>query len=134
MPNLGGYWPRIRGGAAVARFKFGSYEAVLAKDMESLGAVKYLYVLLVFKIPERTLRICVSSEKRIGGVLFPSLGTQEPSGSHVLGLFPGTGHINLGSSDDWADLDKFTVRALALAREHLQVRDEVVELRIPGRR
>jgi hypothetical protein len=38
-------------------------------------------------------------------------------GSHFLGVFDGNGHINQGGSDDWADEEKFTARALQIIRE-----------------
>lgn len=38
----------------------------------------------------------------------------EPA-SHFLGMFTGAQHVNQGASNDWADLERFTTRALTEA-------------------
>lgn len=102
-------------------------------EVQSLGSVEYLYVMPVFKVPENTLCLCVAAEKnRMHGRKLPGDGTFDPGGSHFLGLFPGQGHLNFGSSNDWADLDKFTAKALDLARGHLKV-DATAAEEMPGK-
>lgn len=39
---------------------------------------------------------------------------------YVLGAFPGDGHINYGSSEDWGHIEKFEREALRIAEEFLQ--------------
>ena len=114
------YWPLIDGGKVSQLYKFGEYRAALLTGMRSLGAVQYLFVMLVFKAPTDELCLCIASE-----VNDPI--DQPPAGSHFLGLFTGDEHRNLGSSNDWADVELFTARALELSRDHLKVSDEVVE-------
>lgn len=128
MPESRGYWPAVKGGTPRRRFRFGEYEALVLTDLQSTSPIKYLYVLTVFKMPEKTLRLCVASETNLlyGRKI---LGDQpfETGGSHYLGLFPGQGHVNLGPSNDWADLEKFTAKAISVARERLAVADPAVE-------
>lgn len=90
----------------------GKHTAVLLDDIESLGPVKYQFILLVFDDRSKEPCLFVASEvnetaRRFGG------------GSHFLGLFAGETHSNYGSSDDWSDIGKFEQAALKLALQHL---------------
>lgn len=108
------YLPQIRGGRPLMARKLGEYRLLLLGDLESPGTVQYLYVLAAFRGEEQVPCLCVASEKNmLHGKGLPG------SGSHFLGVFPGRGHLNLGASDDWADLRKFAGRALEVCREHL---------------
>ena len=122
------YWPVVRGGEPGQRFRFGNYIATLLTDLESPGKIDYLYVMCVFEAPDDELCLCIASEKNARyepGTAGDDAGDRGES--HFLGLFPGQGHVNMGSSNDWADLEKFTVRALEAARQHLGVEHEPVE-------
>ena len=122
------YWPVIKGGKVASQFRFADYQALLMIKMRSPGLVKYLYVMLIFKMPENKLCLCVASEKnRDYGRNTQDDQPFDFGGSHFLGLFPGQDHLNLGASNDWADVDRFTARALELARDHLKVSDEAIE-------
>jgi hypothetical protein len=126
------YWPAFKGGEVDRRFKFADYRAMLLTGMRSLGSVEYLYILLVFKVPEGKLCLCVTSEKN-GNYRRKVLGDQpfDFGASHFLCLFPGQGHVNLGSSNEWAQVEPFTARALEEARKHLKVTEQAVEELIP---
>ena len=106
------YWPVVEGGTISRVFHLGRYRAALRTGMRSPGSVQYLYALFVFREPEAKLCLCVASEEN-------GFRLEPPSGSHFLGVFPGEGHVNLGASDDWADVDLFTPRALEVAGERL---------------
>jgi hypothetical protein len=56
------------------------------------------------------------------------MAEQLGGGSHFLGVFDEEGHKNLGSSDDWTELDKFTARALSITAEWLKVSEAPEEL------
>lgn len=114
------YWPLIEGGTVSRLFTFADYRAGLLTGMRSLGAVQYLFVMLIFRAPTNELCLCIASEAN-------EPFDQHPVGSHFLGLFTGDEHRNLGASNDWASMELFTARALELAREHLKVSDDVVE-------
>jgi hypothetical protein len=116
------HWPAIQGGRPGRRFCFGDYSAIVLTDVEFQGTIEYLYVMPVFKMPENRFCLCVTSEtNRLYG--------QGEQRSHFLGLFDGQRHRNYGASDDWSDIEKFTVRALELARDYLKVPDVAVEVR-----
>ena len=122
------YWPVFEGGRVTRRFRFANYQAAIVTDMRSTGNVEYLYVMLIFKMPEDKLCLCIASEKnRNYGRRIQGDQPFDFGASHFLGLFPGQGHQNFGTSNDWADIDRFTARALELARDHLKVSDEAVE-------
>ena len=92
--------------------------------------IEYLYLMPVFRVADQELCLCVASEKnRLHGKSFAGDGTMDVGESHFLGVFPGDGHLNLGSSNDWADLDRFTAKALEVARQHLGVEEPAVEIR-----
>ncbi|MDI6809048.1 MAG: hypothetical protein QME66_08730 [Candidatus Eisenbacteria bacterium] len=97
-------------------------------DLESLRSTQYLYVMQVFKLPECKLCLCVTAEtNRMYGRTVPVDRASGSGGSHFPGLFPGQGHTNLGSSNDWADIEIFAAKAVELARCHLKVDAEAVE-------
>ncbi len=109
------YTPRIRNGRKVKRIDLstGRHSAILLDNIESLGMVEYLFVLVVFenKIKEPCLYVTseVNERSLVSG-----------NGSHFLGIFKKDGHSNLGASDDWADINKFERAALQLATEYLR--------------
>lgn len=114
------YWPRVGKRRVLSKHKLGDYFAVLYGDLESLGHVQYAYVLFV--IDENDIVLCVASEREDEEVFRDNAALGQPS--YVLGVFPGTGHQNMGRSDDWGDVDKFRERALEVARERLGVSEE----------
>lgn len=121
--NLG-YWPEVidQGGKLRKQFRFGEYVAYVHSDFDPFDdddddAIEYLYVMAVFKLPEEELCLCVASEMtaEVRGLRerHPELF---PKGNHpFLGVFSGEIHYNLGASSDWADLEKFTFKALDVA-------------------
>jgi hypothetical protein len=53
------------------------------------------------------------------------------SSIYTLGVFPCDGktqHANYGLSDDWADLEKFTAKALSLFQERFNVSETPTEV------
>ena len=120
------YVPLIKGGQVKRRYGLGTYRAELMGRIESASLTDYLYVLAVFKGQAAEPCLVVTSEVNadswnIGG------------GSHFLCMFSGEIHSNMGASDDWADLEKFTSKALSLAAAELRVFESPREISIPGR-
>ena len=113
------YMPRIIDARQVASYLLGPYIAMLVTDCQSADRVQYAHILFVYLVdpeqpdgaPQRVL--AVASE--VNNTRLPTVG------SHFLGLFPGDGHVNLGASNDWADLEHFRQEALAIAADYLQV-------------
>jgi hypothetical protein len=108
------YVPLIRRGQVKRCFSLGIYRAELMGRIDSASLTDYLYVLTVFKEQAAEPCLVVTSEVNadcwnIGG------------GSHFLCVFSGEIHSNMGASDDWADLNKFTSKALSLAAAELRV-------------
>ncbi|MBI1257187.1 MAG: hypothetical protein GC204_06925 [Chloroflexi bacterium] len=105
------YLPAIKNARPVYRYQIGSYVAVIVKDCESFGKIRYNFVLYVLDPVSNEPIFAVTSEKNNAtGNLIPSIG-----------VFPGSTHENLGMSEDWADLDKFTSRALEVVTERFQI-------------
>ena len=114
------YAPPITEAKTLRVFEAGEQLAMLLGNIKSEGTIEYLYVLSVFRAEDNELCLCVASEK--------NNVPMEGAGSHFLGVFPGAGHENRGLSDDWADQEKFTAKALTIAKEKLGIRDEFVEV------
>ena len=98
----------------------GPYDALLLTGIKSVGPVNYLYILDVFNRADGQLHLAVAAEKNKAS---QALGGGPP----FLGVFPGNSHYNLGPSDDWADSDKFTMKALSIAKEHFGIIEDPIE-------
>jgi hypothetical protein len=105
------YMPKIKAAKALAQFKVADRPAVLYGDIESVGRVQYAYLFTVFDDAKQPILIISSELNSMRSVL--------GGGSHYLCIFDNAGHSNCGDSDDWADEELFTARALALAYERL---------------
>ncbi|TVR21539.1 MAG: hypothetical protein EA396_07390 [Anaerolineaceae bacterium] len=118
------YMPAISDARRVATYLIGSYIAVLLTDCESEDDIHYKHVLLIY-LPDphdRTTHpqvvLAVTAERPI---TLDESSDDEAETGYFLGIFPGAGHINLGISVDWGDIDKFTEKALTVAREYLTI-------------
>jgi hypothetical protein len=95
-------------------YGLGDHLGIFFVDNVAMGPVTYSYVLTVGPRSGGTISFYITSEKNMMYGLMPKTG-----GSHNLCVFDGTGHRNLGASNDWADPDKFEARALDMACERL---------------
>lgn len=123
--------PKLLQSATPTRlFRLGPYWAVLVGDISRNTNVEYLYTLVLLArsgaraAAEPDLRggarLIVTSEVNSLG---PGLG-----GSHFFCAWSTDGHHNMGSSDEWADIDRFTERALAEAARRLNVEEPPNEI------
>ncbi|GAB4338831.1 MAG: hypothetical protein Kow00117_20080 [Phototrophicales bacterium] len=127
------YLPQIKGGRTVSRYTLGAYIVVFVTDCESVGMINYLHVAFVY-LPDPTdpenkpqIVMAVAAERSTATEMF-----MKDSSTYFLGVFPGDGHMNLGASPDWADLTKFTRRALEVIAQHLNIQKPPVY--IPSQR
>jgi hypothetical protein len=112
------YAPSLAGTTEVRRVALDAqHEGILRRHppADQQTGVLYLYTLAVHPKDGGPAVLYVASEYN------KSDRPEDPDreGSHFLGLFPGDGHVNLGLSDDWADLEKFAARAVEVARQRL---------------
>jgi hypothetical protein len=98
----------------LSRFEMGPYTCVLHGDVESIGLIEFGHVLEVLDPATGRRVYAVASERN---QLASSLG----GSSHFLCAYDGGTHLNYGSSNDWADREKFLSRARELVREKLGV-------------
>ncbi len=115
------YLPTISQGRVSARYQLGQYLLVFYTDCVSIGAIDYLYVMVVLSSNQKQPIYAIASEISV-------FMTDQSPNERFLGSFPGNGHMNHGMSADWTDLDKFTARALAMAAGHLQTSDTPIKL------
>jgi len=120
------YAPAVESSNPRQKFRVGNYTVILFDNIIARGPVKYLFMMVAYDDSQQPC-LFVTSEvnpmaKRFGG------------GSHFFGVFDGSGHINQGGSDDWADVEKFTAKALQIIKEksdnetqkHIQANAELV--------
>ncbi len=108
------YMPSIKEAKPLERIRLGGYEIVFLGNIESIGAIRYKYIVVVFKAGDNKPIYFVSSEEN---ALAKDLG----GGSHFLCAFEGEGHMNYGCSDEWADYDTFADRALRMIKERFKI-------------
>jgi hypothetical protein len=114
------YLPVLKTAHTHARYKIGPYVALVLTDCQSAGVIQYIYVVVVLKPGDSQPCFAVAAE---------SSGAIEPgTPGYFLGVFPGSGHLNMGLSEDWGDLEKFTAKALDIIASHLHVTDAPVKL------
>lgn len=88
-----------------------AYRVIILTDCQGIGVVQYAHAALVYSADNPRPIFAVASEVNRMAQAFGG-------GSHFLCVYDDK-HYNYGSSDDWADLEKFTQEALRLVSEHL---------------
>jgi hypothetical protein len=120
----------MKGGTPVCSYECGDYRAVLARDPESFGPIKYPHFLVVFRAIDNTPPIMfITAEQNVMAGEMLSMLPEElkkelgpDAGKGIfLGVFDEAGHSNLGSSNEWAVLEKFEAKALAVMRDRLNL-------------
>ncbi|WP_050028568.1 hypothetical protein [Verrucomicrobium sp. BvORR034] len=104
------YLPAFKSAETAKRYTFKGHSAVLLRNIVAVGSIEYRFALMVYADGEGEACYCVASE--VNGMA-GELG----GGSHFLGVFEEDSHVNYGSSDQWADEEKFVRRALELVTE-----------------
>lgn len=99
--------PRITTAIPKQRYQLGEYQAVVLGDIESPDAVRYQYILALVRAGESRPGFYVSCEKNPR-----SLAAE---GSHRLRVISAAFNEEIGSSNDWSDVDAFAAQAMALA-------------------
>ena len=115
------YFPAIRRANWHKRYQLGGYRIDVITDCESVGHIQYAHVALVFQGSQKQPCYAVASEVN---AMAATLG----GGSHFLGVFPGEGHVNMGNSNEWADLDHFTAKALEMIAKQFKITDPPQEM------
>lgn len=127
-------------------FRMGNYSAALLKKVESVGPINYLHVLAVIKNGEDTPCFYVTSEintmqrefLKVASKTDPELAAHLDEidyDSPFLCTFTQSGmHSNIEQSSEWSDIDKFTTKALDIARNHLKIKEPPMEVPIHSAR
>ncbi|GAB4509065.1 MAG: hypothetical protein OHK0046_03350 [Anaerolineae bacterium] len=120
------YLPMVSEARNVSNYALGPYFVSVFTDCKSQGMIEYEHVVMVYRFDKDTKKpvpvMAVAAE--IASALKQIRLDNDQGMGYFLGVFNGSGHLNLGMSADWGDLDKFKQRALAVIREHLKVKDE----------
>ena len=117
------------GGEVISSQMFGEYEGVFIKKPDSIGPIKYLFVLIIYsKVEEDPPILFVTSEvNEMQHELLKVAGHDATTGSgeYYLGVFSESGHENLGKSTDWCEFSKFEQKAIEIVKEKLAPSDKV---------
>ena len=130
MTSRGKNVPQIQGGKTVCSYECGEYRAILVKDPESFGAIKYPHALIIYRALDNTPPIMFITAER--GTLSPALQEKFPedfkreygknTGNEVfIGVFEESGHSYFSSSSEYANLEKFESKALTVMKNHLKL-------------
>lgn len=112
------YMPKVESMNRVAGAPMGeNHTALLFDNIKAAGSVQYAFLLTIFDNEKQEPVYFVASEVNTMAEAFGG-------GSHFLGVFDGSGHANLGSSDDWGDPRKFFPEAIRLAAARFGVSAE----------
>jgi len=119
------YMPAIIDARHVRSYQVGPYLTMLFTDCKSAGQIQYRHVLFVYAPPDprqprhvQLQRImAVAAERNAMLDKIPDT----PKKGHFLGVFPGEGHMNMGMSEDWDDLEKFAQKALEIVANQYMV-------------
>lgn len=109
------YFPAVEDARVVRRYDAGSYTLSLMTDVKCRGIIRCSHLLVAFGNGEREPSYVVAAE--VNNLRLPGDG----SGSHFLCCYPGSGHINLGCSDDWGDLSLFEKEACRVISRELEI-------------
>ncbi len=118
------YLPTITDGHRVATYVMGPYIAIVLTDCESSGMIEYKHALFVYLPDPQAAEARPQVVMAVAAELSSFAAKTLPDGdepAYFLGVFPGDGHLNMGLSSDWANLEKFTHKALTVAQERLKV-------------
>ncbi|WP_395731428.1 hypothetical protein [Prosthecobacter sp.] len=109
------YFPVVSDAQLVRSYDGGPYKLELLTRVECRGIIQCDHMLVVFRKSENKLSYVVAAEAN-------NLRTPDNnSGSHFLGCYPGSGHVNLGCSDDWGDLSRFEKEACRIVGDELGI-------------
>lgn len=137
MTSLGKNVPQIQGGTLVCSYECGEYRAILVKDPESSGPIKYPHVLIVYQAIDNTSPIMIVTAEQ--GTISPTLlenlpeelkgGFSEKTGNEVfIGVFDEKGHSNFSSSSEYAILEEFESKALLVMKNSLNLTCRIREI------
>lgn len=107
------YFPVVKDARLVKRYDAGTHEIILLTDLKCAGIIRCSHLLIAFNKGDQEPCYVIASEVN-------NLGSSS-DGSHFLGCYPGSGHINLGCSDDWGDLSRFEKKARELMSKKLGI-------------
>ncbi len=134
--------PDLKTMRIVRNYLLGDCFCMLCTDCVTNQQIEYSHVLFVVRAPAKEPNFAVAAEVNTMAAMGREIvdrmraegkGEQEVAataamvGSHYLGVFPGDGHRNLGASDDWADLEKFSGRALEVVAAEFAITSAPIE-------
>ena len=127
------YLPELADARFVRNYVFrhpqrGPCSCVLVTECRTNSPIQYAHVMYIYEQGDfLTGRPCFAVASEVNRVASPDSGR-----SHFLGVFPGgPQHLNLGATDDWADIEKFANKALEVIVEHFSLAKAPEEIAVP---
>lgn len=124
------YLPVVVNARLEKRFRVGPYVATLVTDcqMPAQTMIQYRHILLVSQAGDPMFQPFFAVASEISRMIAELIPDKRNADELFLGIFPGSGHMNMGMSTDWADIEKFTAKALAIVQDHFGVTEAPQEL------
>lgn len=132
--------PDITKSDPIRVFRLGDHLALLLEKPKPIaegaaaGMIDFVYALVVMTATKQPDLVCIVTSEKSGKELrkMAKETTEFDQSLHpFLCIFDQTGgHHNLGDSPDWENQDKFTTRALVIARERLGIQTLPVEVEV----
>jgi hypothetical protein len=125
----------FKSGKVVRQYRLGDYSIALVVDAESPPPIQYLYILVAMSNPDKPWFHVTSEINIFAGEMMGVAIERDPSlASAAIDLTEpflcihneGGELVNMGSSPDWRDIDKFAARGLQLIQKHYDIAEQPV--------
>ncbi|MBC8466417.1 MAG: hypothetical protein H8D55_01140 [Deltaproteobacteria bacterium] len=113
--STGKYFPVIEEARLVRHYEAGTFTLVLLTDVKCSGIIRCSHLLVALRNGESEPSYVIAAE------VDNMQSWEGGSGSHFLCCYPGSGHENLGCSNDWGDLSRFENEACRIMSRELDI-------------
>ena len=108
--------PHIKTAIPRQRHQIGNFVATVLADIDSNDPVEYRYIMAIVEDGQQQPTLFVTSERNTG----PMAGV----GRYRLRVIMGSEEKELTPSDDWGDLERFSLAGLGIVAKLMNLHDE----------
>ena len=108
--------PHIKTAIPRQRHQIGNFVATVLADIESNDPIEYRYIMAIVEDGQQRPALFVTSER--------NTGRAAGAGRFRLRVIMGSEEKELASSDDWGDLERFSLAGLGIVAKLMNLHDE----------
>ncbi|MCB1860278.1 MAG: hypothetical protein KDI47_00935 [Gammaproteobacteria bacterium] len=108
--------PHIKTAIPRQRHQIGNFVATVLADIESNDPIEYRYIMAIVEDGQQRPVLFVTSER--------NTGRAAGAGRFRLRVIMGSEEKELASSDDWGDLERFSLAGLGIVAKLMNLHDE----------